>query len=107
MADALKIVGQSNPAAITLTDLYTVPASTSFTGNIIIANRSAVATSFRLALAPAGAADALTHYIAYDEPILGNDSIQFTGIALAATDKIRVYATLATLTFTAQGVEVT
>ena len=106
MADALKIVGQSNPAAVTLTALYTVPASTSFSGSVIIANRS-VATSFRVALSPAGAADALTHYVAYDTAISANQVIQLTGIALATTDVIRVYATLATLTFTAQGVEIT
>ena len=106
MADALKIVGQSNPAAVTLTALYTVPASTSFTGSVYVANRGA-ATSFRVGLSPAGAADALTHYIAYDAVIAANQIIQLAGIALATTDVIRVYATLATLTFTAQGVEVT
>ena len=106
MADALKIVGQSNPVAATLTDLYTVPASTSFSGNLTIANRS-TATSFRVSLAPAGAADALSQYIAYDAAISANQVIQLSGIALATTDKIRVYATLATLTFTVQGVEIT
>lgn len=107
MADTLKVVGQSNPLAATLTDLYTVPASTNFAGAVFISNRSAVLTTFRIAVAPAGAADALQHYIAYDVSIDGNETASFTGLALTATDKIRVYATLATLSFTATGVEVT
>ena len=98
---------QSNPLAATLTDLYTVPGTTSATAHVYVANRSATATSFRLAVAPLGAVDALTHYIAYDVDIAGNESKDFTGLLLIATDKIRVLATLATLTFSAFIVEVT
>ena len=96
---------QSNPGATTLTDLYTVPAATRFIGRIITANRS-VATSLRIAVAPLGAADALTQYIAYDFPIAINDIYVGPEIELAATDKVRVYATLATLTFTLNGKEI-
>jgi hypothetical protein len=106
MADTTKIVGQSNPSATTLTDLYAVPAATNFAGAIYVANRSGTPTTFRISLAPAGAVDALSQYIAYDVAIGANDVKEFTNIALNATDKIRVYATLATLTFTATGVEV-
>ena len=107
MADAPKSLGQSNPSATTLTDLYTVPAAKSaVVSTLSVCNRSATATSFRLSHAVAGAADALTQYFAYDAPIGGNETIWLTGgIALAATDKLRVYATLATLTFQCWGVE--
>lgn len=109
MADTSKILGQSNPSAATLTDIYTVPGSTSAViATIFVANRSSVATSFRIAVAPAGAADDLKHYIYYDIEIAGNDSFATTtGINLETTDKVRVYATLATLSFTVTGLEIT
>jgi|SRR3990172_1084975 len=97
---------QANPAAATLTALATVPADSLYLIAILtVANRSASPTSFRLALAPAGAADALTQYVARDLPIRGND-VYRTKLVLAPTDVIRVYATLATLTFTVNGLRV-
>lgn len=93
---------QSKPLAATLTDLYTVPALTSAIGSSIqVCNQSATATSFRISVAPAGAADATSQYIYYDVAIPGNDNFTATvGMTLATTDVIRVYATLATLSFT-------
>ena len=109
MANTLKVLSQTNPGAATLTDSYTVPGATSATvSTITVANRSATATSFRISVAIAGAADNNVQYIAYDVPISGNDTIGFTiGVTLAATDVVRVYATLATLSFNVFGVEVT
>lgn len=107
MAIAWKILGQSNPSATTLTDLYTVPASTEVVGQVIVANRSAVATSFRISLAANGAADDNSQYIAYDVAIAGNAVYSSPKITIDATDKVRVYATLATLTFTLMGGEET
>jgi len=108
MAVIRKVLGQLNPNITTLTDLYTVPTATSaVVSTITICNRSATSTSFRISVAIAGTADNAIQYIAYDAPIDGNDTISLTlGITLAATDKIRVYATLATLTFNAFGMEV-
>lgn len=108
MAEAFKILGQSGPGAATLTDLYVVPALTKTTvSTLTVCNRSATATSFRISVAAAGAADAVTQYLYYDQPIDGNSTYAATiGITLATTDKIRVQATLATLTFCAFGVEV-
>jgi len=108
MADTYKVLGQSNPNATTLTDAYTVPASTSAViSTVMVANRSGTGTSFRLSLAPGGAADSDEHYVAYDVAIDGNQSIAFTvGITLATTDVVRVYATLATLSFNILGTQV-
>lgn len=108
MADTYKTLAQANPAAATLTDAYTVPALTSaIISTITVANRS-VATSFRISVAIAGAADASQQYIAYDVAIGANETIALTfGITLAATDIVRVYATLATLSFNIFGVEKT
>lgn len=107
MADNYKVLGQSNPSAATLTTLYTVPASHEAIGStIVVANRSSTATSFRIAVRPAGAGISDEHYIAYDVDIPGNDIYMATiGITLEATDVVSVYATLATLSFNLFGNE--
>ena len=107
MADTLLVLGQVNPLAATLTDGYTVPALTeTIVSTITVANRSAVATEFRISVAIAGAADSVEQYIAFNVPIAGNEAKSFTlGVTLATTDVIRVFATLATLSFNIFGVE--
>ena len=109
MPSILKVLGQSSPLATTLTDLYTVPAATSAViSSATICNRSSTATTFRLSVAPAGAADSNNQYIYYDVTLAGNDTFIATiGISLATTDVIRCYATLATLTFGLFGQEKT
>ena len=95
------VVKQSKPSATTLTDLYTVPGATSsMCSTITVANQSATPTAFRISVAPAGAADTPSQYLYYDIAIAGNDTFAATlGFALATTDKVRVYNTLATLSF--------
>lgn len=107
MATTVKVLGQSNPAATTLTTLYTVPAATSAVcSSIAVCNRSATATTFRIAIRPAGAAISNEHYLYYDVTIAGNDTFIATiGITLATTDVVSVYATLATLSFNLFGQE--
>lgn len=109
MAIGYKVLGQSNPSATTLTDLYTVPASTQAVGSsIVVANRSSTATSFRVAVRPAGAAISNEQYIYYDIAIGGNDTFIATiGITLDETDVVSVYATDATLSFNLYGSEIT
>lgn len=109
MATELKVLGQSAPLAATLTTLYTVPAATQVsTSSIVVCNRSATATSFRVAVRPAGAGISDEHYLYYDVAIPGNDTFVSTiGISLGATDVVSVYATLATLSFNYYGQEVT
>lgn len=109
MADTYKKLAGSNPTAASLTDAYTVPGATSaIVSSIAVANRSATATSYRMSHALAGAADNNHQYFAYDVPIGGNEVHTYTlGIAMATTDVLRVYATLATLSFQIWGVEKT
>lgn len=109
MAEQPKVLGQLNPSAASLTDLYTVPAATSVVvSTIVVANRSSTGTSFRISVAPAGAANDDKQYIYYDVAIPGNDTFSATiGITLEVTDVVRVYATLATLSFNLFGVEIT
>lgn len=108
MAQAHKVLAQSKPSATTLTDAYTVPASTqTIVSTVAICNQSATPTTFRFSVAVAGLADTAKQYIAYDAPIDGNQTITLTiGITLAATDVLRVYNTLATLSFNVFGVEI-
>jgi len=109
MANILRVLGQSAPGAASLTTLYTVPGATSTAvSSIVVCNRSATATSFRIAVRPAGAAISNEMYLYYDVTIAGNDTFVATiGISLAATDKVDVYATLATLSFNLFGTEAT
>lgn len=108
MADIFKVLGQSAPAATTLTDLYTVPAARSTTiSTITVCNRAATAATFRISVAPAGGVDASSQYLYYDQAIDANSTFALTlGITLATTDKVRVYASTANLSFSAFGVEV-
>ena len=100
-------MGQQNPSAATLTTLYTVPASTSTAcSTLVVCNRSAVSTIFRIAVRPAGAGASNEHYIYYDTPIPGNSTLTATlGISLATTDVISCYATSSTLSFNLFGQE--
>lgn len=108
MATTYKIIGQSAPSATTETDLYTVPAATqTIISTIVVANRSSSDATFRISVAPDGAATANSQYIAYDLTCGGNGINAFTfGLTLDATDKIRVYASSANLTFSAFGSEI-
>ncbi len=107
MADTLKVLAQTAPSATTLTDVYTVPASTSATiSSVVICNRSS-ATTFRMTVAPAGAVSANQHYLYMDQEIAANTTFIATiGITMAATDVLRVYAGTANLSVNVFGVEV-
>lgn len=103
-----KVLGQSNPAANTLTSLYTVPAATStVVSTIAVCNQSETATTFRLAIRVGGEALSIKQYVNYDTPLPGNDTITLTiGMTLAAGDVISVHAGAATVSFNAFGSEV-
>lgn len=108
MATAYKVLGQSNPSATTVTTLYTVPSATqAVVSTIVICNQTATAATYRIAVRPAGASLAAVHYVAYDITVGASDSTALTlGITLATTDVITVYASTATLSFTAFGSEI-
>jgi hypothetical protein len=108
MADALRVLGQAAPAATTLVDLLTLAAGKSATiSSVVVCNRGATTATFRLSVAIAGAADTPAQYLYYDLPLLGTDTFIATiGITMAATDKLRAYASNASLSFNVFGVEV-
>ena len=104
---AKKVLGQSNPAATTLTSLYTVPASKeAVVSSISVANLTATAATFRLAVRPAAASIENKHYIGYDITVGASDSTIITvGVTLATTDVLSVYASTANIAFQAFGDE--
>jgi glucose-6-phosphate dehydrogenase assembly protein OpcA len=107
MPTAYKVLGQSNPAATTLTTLYTVPAATeTVISSIVVANLTSTAATFRIAVRPNGAAIANSQYVAYDVTVGASDSTALTlGITMDATDVLSVYASTANLAFSAFGSE--
>jgi hypothetical protein len=110
MATSYKSLGQLDLTTTALTTLYTCPSSTeTVVSTVIIANRTASADSFRLAIRTDGDAISNKHYIAYDVPVAANDSTTLTlGITVKATDVISVQATTADrLSINAFGAEVT
>lgn len=108
MGKAYKVLGQSNPSATTLTDLYTVPAATSaVVSTLTIANLAASSATVRVAIRVAGAAIANKHYVIYDVTLPASATRVVTvGLTLAATDVVSVYASSATVAFAAYGAEV-
>lgn len=109
MATTYKVLGQSAPSATTDTDVYTVPsATTAVISTVNICNRGSAASTFRLAVRPAGASISDEMYLAYDVAIPANDSIALTlGVTMATTDVFTVYAGTADFSFNIFGSELT
>lgn len=105
MAQTLISPKQGNPSAATLTELYDCPDATTFIGRLNIANRSGTATSFRVSIEIDNAATDDSQYLAYDTPIEGNQVVSIDGITMTHDDRLMIYATLATLSFSLMGVE--
>lgn len=102
-----KILAQATPAVSTLTDAYTVPAATrAFIRRVVFANRVVGATTFRLAFAVAGAADAPKQYTHYDYALGGLASVDVPlEVHLEAGDIVRVYSPGGNVSVTIFGIE--
>ena len=98
-------LGQVAPAATTATTLYTA-AGPVVCSTVAVCNRGAAGTTFRLAHRVGGAALSNEMYVFYDTPIGANSTAMFTlGMCMSNTDVLTCYATLATVSFNAWGVE--
>jgi len=108
MGETLKVLGQANPSATTLTDLYTAPGATEVVAStLVICNRTSGKVEVRVAVAVAGASDSPEQYLAYDLPIIANDTVTLTmGMTLGAADVVRVYTDTAGVAFNLFGTEV-
>lgn len=111
MAESLKILGQSTPAATTNTVLYTVPASRqTVVSTLAVCNRAATAATFRVIVQLAADVASILNkqYLAYDTVVAKNDTTFITvGLTLAAGDRIQVYASTTDISFSAYGSEAT
>lgn len=108
MATAYKVLGQSSPAANTLTSAYTVPAATeAVISTIVVSNQGPTATTYRIAIRPNGASIAQTHFIAYDLTIPALDSLIMTiGLTIDATDVVSVESYSGLVNFSIFGSEI-
>jgi hypothetical protein len=108
MPTAYKVLGQSKPEAGTLTTLYTVPASTqAVISSLTVSNMGPTATTYRLAIRPAGAEISMEDYIAYDITIPPLDTLTLTlGITLATTDVFSVESYSGLVAFNLFGSEI-
>lgn len=109
MGESAKVLGQLDVPATTLTDVYTVPASTQTTiSSLLICNRTGSTKTFRASIAVGGIGDDPKQYIYYDVTLLKNDTFAATlGLTMAAGDIFRAYASAAGLSFSLYGVEYT
>lgn len=109
MADVIKVLGQVDTAATTVTTLYTVPSETVTTiSSIVAANRTGSAITFRLSVHVAGASADDKQYLYYDKSVAANDSLTIViGITLNQTDVLKVYASAVDMSFNVFGVETT
>jgi guanyl-specific ribonuclease Sa len=108
MTMTAKILGQVAPAATTDTAIYTVPASTSASvASIVVCNTSTTtSTTFRLAVKANADTLAAKNYLVYEQTIDPKETVTLTlGISLGTGDSVRAYVTLATVSFSAFGVE--
>lgn len=87
-----KVLAQQ-ASTTTLTSMLTVPAATQvFIRTISVANISAAAVTFRLAIAVAGAATANKQYLHYDTTLAANSTLWITdaNIHLQETDEFQI-----------------
>lgn len=103
---ATGVLGQSAPAALTNTTVYTVPSSTTATMNIAVVNTSTSPIALRMALSATGTPSD-SEWLEYDTVISANAVLERTGIVAQATKNIVVYATSAGLNVSVYGYEET
>lgn len=110
MPTTFKVLGQVATATLGATTegtLYTA-AAPAVVSSIVICNQAATAATFRIAVRPS--ADGTTtakHWIVYGTTVAASDSTIITpGITLATGDKIQVFGSSATLSFSAYGSEI-
>lgn len=108
MATTYKVLGQANPVANTLTNIYTVPSATqAVISTITVCNQSASNASYSIAVAPNGEADNVKHYLIRGGVVPAADSIGITlGITIDASDIVRGNTNSGNISFNIFGSEV-
>ena len=98
-------LGIADLAATTITDVYTVPASTVATFTVNVCNRSAAAVTVRLALSDTTATMGDDEYIEYDVSIPANGVLERTGLVLDAGKILTAYSSAVGVTVIVYGIE--
>ena len=98
------VLGQSAPAASTLTTVYTVPSAKTAVFNVNIVNTTGSPIAARLAIATT-TTPGLAEYIEYDTLIPGNGVLERGGIVAQAAENVVVFASGAGLSVSAYGYE--
>ena len=109
MATTYKSPAQLEPAAQTLSTLYTVPADTqAVVSNIHACNLGSTSASIRVAVRPNGASIADQHYLFFGLTVVANDTIEFGhGITMDAADVMSVLSSTGSVAFNLSYAEVT
>ena len=109
MPTTYKVLGQLNPTANTLSNVYTVPSATqAVVSTITVCNQTASNVSYSIAVAPDGQADNVRHYIIRGGVVPAADSIAMTlGITIDANDQIRANTNNNSVSFSIFGSEIT
>lgn len=101
---ATGILGQSAPAALTNTTVYTVPSAKVATFNISICNTSSSTISVQVALAATGT-PATSEYIEYNAAIPPSGVLERGGLVANAAENVVIYASAAGLSVSVYGYE--
>ena len=107
MPDVIKVLGQLDPSATTVTTLYTVPDLTQTTvSSLVICNRSGSGITFRVSVHVAGAGADDKQFIFYDEALAATTTRTVViGMCLTQADVVKVYSSAANVSFNMFGVE--
>lgn len=108
MPTKLKVLGQSNPTANTLTTVYTVPsANTAVVSTVTVCNTGTSNATASIAVQPANAAISTKHYVAFNITVPSYDTVYLTmGIGIDATDVISANVSTANIAVGVFGTEV-
>ena len=109
MADAIKVLGQLDPSATTITTLYTAPDLTQTTvSSLVICNRGGSGITFRVSIHVAGAGADDKQFIFYDEALAATTTRTVViGICLNQADVVKAYTSASNVSFNLFGVETT
>lgn len=99
------ILGKADLSATTITNIYTVPASTLSVFNILICNRNTSAVKIRIALSSTSVTQGTDEFIEYDTSIPANGVLERTKIMLDASKIVTVYSDTANVTVLVTGFE--
>ena len=107
MADAIKVLGQLDVSATTITTLYTVPDLTQTTvSSLVVCNRGGSGITFRVSVHVNGAGADDKQFIFYDEALAATTTRTVViGMCLGQKDIVKVYSSAANVSFNLFGVE--